>query len=117
MQRNLVLSGILKYTEDLYPDKDADYVVDKCNLSGMLRKIYFCDKFEHNHLYIKIYSNGKLKFEEDGNLYLKVVKKPVRIGKLCLKDYFVSGEDLEAKLFELVGEDVDIRINGEALFV
>lgn len=111
--KNLVLSGILEYPEVLSPDRDDDYIINNTNLSEILRKIYFCD---NNHIYIRIYSEGKNKFEEDGNLYLRIIEKPRRIGKLCLTDYFVLGENLESKLFELVGQDVEVTIYGEALF-
>lgn len=76
------------------------------NISHILKNIYFAD---NNYIKIKIMNGCKVLFNEEGNLYLKVIIKPK------LASYHVNGNDLETVLFDLVGQDLEILLFAEAL--
>ncbi|HQD92775.1 MAG TPA: hypothetical protein PK924_05850 [Bacilli bacterium] len=95
----------------IYNDK-AEFILDLgngeyYNISDALKLVYF-NQFD-NRINIKIVHNGRIAFNEDGDLYLKVIAKPK------LTSFFVLGEDLETKLFNLAGENIEIEIYARAL--
>lgn len=95
----------------IYDDK-AEFILDLgngeyYNISDALKLVYF-NQFD-NRINIKIVHNGRIAFEENGDLYLKVIVKPK------LTSFHVLGEDLETKLFNLAGEYIEVEIYSDAL--
>ncbi len=104
-ENQLNLSGKLIYNHN------ADYELHSTggmiyNISSLLRKVYYA---EDNYIDIKIMNNCNLIFNENGNLYMKVIKRPK------LSSYFILGEDLGSTLFNAVGLDLEITILAGAL--
>lgn len=95
----------------IYDDK-AEFILDLgngdyYNISDALKLVYF-NQFD-NSINIKIIHNSKVMFNEDGELYLQVIRKPK------LTSFFVQEEDLETTLFNLTGENIEIEIYARAL--
>lgn len=105
MEMEKVFNGILDYNEN------ADYVLESTqgrgsvNISGMLNKVYYADT---NSISIKIMDGCKTLFNEEGNIYLKN-------NQFGIYSYHIDGEDLEHKLFNNTGKELEITISAEAL--
>ena len=101
---NYNFSGRLAYNEyaqyELH-NKDKDMV----NLSHILARIYYSN--EQYILTIKIYCRGKLMFSAEGYMTNEM-------NSCGFESYHVEGLDIDGKLFELVGEDIDVVLHGEA---
>jgi len=109
--KNKYIDKYKTYTGKLIYTDDAEYELHSpegtTNLSKMLNKVYY--NSISNHINIKIMDKTKTLFNEDGNLYLKVVAKP------DFTSLFVNGVDLGEALFNAVDKDLEITICAEAL--
>ena len=98
-----VFNGILDYNEN------ADYVLESTqgsfNISSILNKVYYADT---NSISVKIMDGCKTLFNEEGNIYLKK-------DQFGIYSYHIDGENLEQKLFNNTGKELEITILAEAL--
>lgn len=103
-------------TEGVYAGKliyndNAEYILDlgngdTINISDVLRLVYF-NQFD-NRVNIKIVHGGRIAFMEDSLLYYKKDEDG-------LFSFHISSENLEKKLFNVFGENIEIEIYAKAL--
>ena len=109
--KNKYIDKYKTYTGKLIYTDDAEYELHSpegtTNLSKLLNKVYYHSI--SNHINIKIMDKTKTLFNEDGNLYLKVVAKP------SFTSFFVNGVDLGEELFNAVDKDLEVTLYAEAL--